>query len=34
VYVNTKLQHSYIQSLSGEVKPMNEIFTELERDLK
>ena len=32
--LDTKLQHNYIQSLSGEDRPMNKVFTELERGLK
>lgn len=31
--LNTKLQHSYEQSLAGEGKPYNEVFDELERSL-
>ncbi len=30
---NTKLQHSYEQSLAGEGVPYNEVFDELERSL-
>lgn len=32
--LDTKLQHSYAQSLVGKGRPMNEIFDNLERDLK
>lgn len=31
--LNTKLQHSYKQSLAGEGVPYNEVFDELERSL-
>lgn len=31
--LNTKLQHSYEQSLAGEGVPYNEVFDELERSL-
>lgn len=31
--LNTKLQHSYEQSLAGEGIPYNEVFDELERSL-
>jgi addiction module RelB/DinJ family antitoxin len=31
--LNTKLQHSYEQSLAGEGMPYNEVFDELERSL-
>lgn len=31
--LNTKLQHSYEQSLAGEGMPFNEVFDELERNL-
>lgn len=31
--LNTKLQHSYEQSLAGECLPFNEVFDELEKSL-
>lgn len=31
--LNTKLQHSYEQSLAGEGVPYNEVFDDLERSL-
>ena len=32
--LDTKLQHSYAQSLAGEGRSMNEVFDDLERSLK
>ena len=32
--LDAKLQHSYTQSLVGEVRSMNEVFDDLERGLK
>ena len=32
--LNTKLQHSYEQSLAGEGRPFNQVFDELERGLQ
>ena len=32
--LNTKLQHSFEQSLSGEGRPFNQVFDELERGLR
>ena len=31
--LSAKLEHSYAQSLSGEVRPIDEVFDELERGL-
>lgn len=32
--LDAKLQHSYAQSLSGQGRPMNDVFDELERGLQ
>lgn len=32
--LNTKLQHSYEQSLAGSGRPINDVFDDLERGLK
>lgn len=32
--LNARLQHSYEQALAGEGRPMNDVFDDLERNLK
>ncbi len=32
--LDAKLQHSYTQTIAGESRPMNEVFDDLERNLK